>query len=918
MAFFRLPRQRFKQRTTASLLAINTLLASGVALTMTSLAYAESAAVEKRYYNIPAGPLSQAVNTFAAVSGMYLGGNGALLKNKKTLGFDGEYTPGQALDLLLAGTGLSYDIGDDKSIVLVDSSSISKSADGITMAPLLVREDKVVTTLGTSLLSASEIESMAGETGNLTDLLRGNGAVRYSRSSSTSASSASMRPDEVSIHGQSHYQNSFVIDGMSANNDLNPGNSEDTYSNPINPSNLSMLSGSSSQSYYIDPDAVESVTVYDSNIPVEFGGFLGGVISAKLKRYDGEDYLSVKYAISRDEWDEMHADESLEEDMADGDSLEGEYTPEYLKQTYTLTGAQGITDKLGMTFTASRANSNFDQSYVRNIGRTVYGKQGISYDDTIDNLMARFDYKANQNLDIGVSILYANRYHDGVTNASYDSAFIKSHKASGISSEVIYKADSGTLTTTLSYDEARDTLSSDDSEYIYHYTDFYNGRWPYTGGYGNINQQQNTTTLKFDWLHKAFDVGSFKHTFKVGAELNRKKQFYQVEDQIVSENYQCIISGCGDTNSDGVIDYDDEYLRILNIVDANKLEKSSHSEGVYLSDTIENGDWTYYLGLRADYESTLENLNFSPRVNVQWDVFSDNKTRLITGANRYYGRDFFQYEVNSQLRSWRTTYRYNTDGTLNRFTSYSDNSFYDYDLDTPYSDELVFGVIQQVGNVDVTVKYVNRETRDMVTRSKTASGLNYYSNFGRSSTDTISLKLTTRKPFEFGGTKTDGEFSISYQESETNALSDVSYEDEINSNQIYYKGNVIYNSQLPKSDFNIPFSIAFSTSTAIPDWNLVWANRINVESGGKIAQDTGDNYTDLSGNYDIYDDLEFNSLITLDTSFEWKPVIFKEVEGYFKLSINNVFDDYIDKSTSSGSYSYTLGRSTSIEVGMRF
>ncbi|MGO2235867.1 MAG: TonB-dependent receptor plug domain-containing protein [Marinomonas sp.] len=911
-------KRRKNARTALSLLFANTLLAGGVGMMFSSVTYAEAAASETHYYNIPAGPLSKAINAFAAVSGMYLGGNSELLKSKNTQGFVGEYSAGQALDLLLIGTGLSYEAAEGRSIVLIDTESVSEGENGITMSPLLVREDKVVTTLGASTLNASEIESMAGETGNLTDLLRGNGAVRYSRSSSTSASSASMRPDEVSIHGQSHYQNSFVIDGMSANNDLNPGNSEDTYSNPINPSNLSMLSGSSSQSYYIDPDAVESVTVYDSNIPVEFGGFLGGVISAKLKRYDGEDYLSVKYGISKDEWDEMHADESLAGDMADGDSLEGEYTPEYLKQRYTLTGAQGITDKLGMTFTASRANSNFDQSYVKNIGNTVYGKQGISYDDTIDNLMARFDYKANQNLDIGVSILYANRYHDGVTNASYDSAFIKSHKASGISSEVIYNADSGILKTTFSYDEARDTLSSDDSEYIYHYADYYNGRWPYTGGYGNINQQQNTTTLKFDWLHKAFDVGSFKHTFRVGAELNRKKQFYQVEDKIVSENYQCVISRCGDTNSDGVIDYNDEYLRILNIIDANKLEKSSHSEGVYLSDTIENGDWTYYLGLRADYESTLGNLNFSPRFNVQWDVFSDNETRLITGANRYYGRDFFQYEVNSQLRSWRTTYRYNTNGTLNRFTSYSDNSFYDYDLDTPYSDELVFGVIQQVGNVDVTVKYVNRETRDMVTRSKTASGLNYYSNFGRSSTDTISLKIETRKPFEFGGTKTDGKFSISYQESKTNTLSDVSYEDEINSKQIYYKGNVIYNSQLPKSDFNIPFSIEFSTSTAIPDWNLVWANRINVESGGKIAQDTGDNYTDLSGNYDIYDDLEFNSLITLDTSFEWKPVVFKEVEGYFKLSINNVFDDYIDKSTNSGSYSYTLGRSTSVEVGMRF
>ena len=908
----------FKRHATPRLLALQIALVSGFSILPVSIVYAESVSADMRYYKIGAGSLSKAVNAFAATSGLFLGGSAQLLSGKQTVGFEGEYSTEQALELLLVGTGLSYQRGDGNSVVLVDENSVTQTEDGVNLSPLMVRDNREATTLGMDTMGAGEIESMAGESANLTDLLRGNGAVRYSRSASTSASSASMRPDEVSIHGQSHYQNSFVIDGMSANNDLNPGNSEDTYSNPINPSNLSMLSGSSSQSYYIDPDAVESVTVYDSNIPVEFGGFLGGVISAKLKRYDGEDYLSVKYAISRDEWDEMHADESLEEDMADGDSLEGEYTPEYLKQTYTLTGAQGITDKLGMTFTASRANSNFDQSYVKNIGNTVYGKQGVEYDDTIDNLMARFDYKANKNLDVGISILYANRYHDGVTNASYDSAFIKSHKASGISSETIYKTDSGTLTTTLSYDEARDILSSDDSEYIYHYADYYNGNWPYSGGYGNINQQQNTTALKFDWLKKAFDAGSFRHTFKIGAELNRKKQFYEVEDDIISENYQCVISGCGDTNSDGVIDYDDEYLRILNIVDANKLEKSSHSEGVYFSDTIENGGWTYYLGLRADYNSTLENLDFSPRANVQWDVFNNNKTRLITGANRYYGRDFFQYEINSQLRSWRTTYRYNTDGTLNRLTSYSDNSFYDYDLDTPYSDELVFGVIQQVGNIDVTLKYVNRETRDEVTRTQTASGLDFYSNEGRSSTDTVSLKLKTRKPFEFGGTKTDGEFSISYQESETNTLSDVSYEDKINSRQIYYKGYVIYNSQLPKSDFNIPFSIDLSTSTAIPDWHLVWSNRINVESGGKIAQDTGVNYTDLSGNYDIYDDLEFNSLITLDTSFEWKPVIFKEVEGYLKLSINNVFDDYIDKSTSSGSYSYTLGRSTSLEVGMRF
>ena len=905
-----------KRRSALTLLSASIAFASGVAVP--SFVYAEVSSVSVRYYDVPAGALAQALNTFAAMSGVYLGGSAELLSGKRTLGFKGEYSTTQALDLLLLGTGLSYVRGKGNSVVLIDPNAVSTDENGITMSPLLVESGRSTTTLGKNVLSSSEIESMAGDTSNLTDLLKGNGAVRFSRSSSTSASSASMRPDEVSIHGQSHYQNSYVIDGMSANNDLNPGDSEDTYSNPISPTNLSMLSGSSSQSYYVGPDALESVTVYDSNVPVEFGGFLGGVISSTLKRYDGEDYLSVKYAISKDEWDEMHADEDLEEDLADGDSIEGEYTPEYLKQRLTLTGAQGITDKLGMTFTASRATSAFDQSYVKNIGNTVYGKQGVEYDDTVDNAMARFDYKASQNLDVGVSMLYANRYHDGVTNASYDSAFVKSHQAAGMGFDTVFRTDSGVFKTLLTYDEAKDTLDSDDSTYTYHYVDYYNGNWPYSGGYGNVNQQQNSAKFTLEWLQNAFEVGAYEHSLQTGLELGYKKMFYEVEGDIVSENYQCINSGCADSNSDGVIDYDDEYLRITNIIEANKLEKTYHSAAVYFSDTIKKGDWTHYLGVRADYSSTLGNVDLSPRITTQWDVFSDQQTTLLAGANRYYGRDFFQYEVNSTLRSWRTMYRYNSDGSLNKQTNYTDQSFRDYDLDTPYSDEWNIGVIQRFGVVDATLQFVNRESRDLVTRTETADGLDYYSNEGRSSTDTVSLTFETRNPFEIGATDTYGKLSISYQESERNTISDVSYEETISSDEIYYKGSVIYESQLPSFDFNIPVSISFSTRTEIPDWRLIVANSINVQSGGKVAQDTGENYTDSTGTYDIYDDLKFDQLITLDTSVEWKPELFAEVEGYIKLSVNNVFDDYIDKSTTSNSYSYTLGRSGSLEVGMRF
>jgi len=918
MTLFGLPQRRKNSRCVLSLFFVNTLLAGGVGMALTPTVYAESISAEIYNFNISAGPLAKAINDFAAISGVYLGGNGQLLQGKNTLGVEGNYSAKQALDLLLAGTGLSYEAGEGRSIVLIDSSYVFEDGNGVTMAPLLIAGEKEQKRIGENVMNSSEIESMAGDTSNLTDLLKGNGAVRFSRSSSSSANSASMRPDEVSIHGQSHYQNSYVIDGMSANNDLNPGDSEDTYSNPISPTNLSMLSGSSSQSYYVDPDALESVTVYDSNVPVEFGGFLGGVISSKLKHYDGEDYLSVKYAISKDEWDEIHADESLEEDRADGDSLEGEYTPEYLKQRLTLTGAQGITDKLGMTFTASRATSAFDQSYVKNIGKTVYGKQGVEYDDTVDNFMARFDYRASQDLDVGVSMLYANRYHDGVTNASYDSAFVKSHQATGLGIDTEYRTNSGVLKTLLSYDEAKDTLDSDDSTYTYHYVDYYNGNWPYSGGYGNVNQQQNSANFTVEWLQQAFDIGSYEHSLQTGLELGYKKMFYEVEGDIVSENYRCINSGCADSNGDGVIDYDDEYLRTTNIIAANKLEKTYHSAAVYFSDTIKKGDWTHYLGIRADYSSSLGNIDLSPRVITEWDVFSDQQTRFLAGVNRYYGRDFFRYEVNSTLRSWRTMYRYNSDGSLNKQTNYTDQSFRDYDLDTPYSDEWNIGVMQRFGVVDVTLQFVNRESRDLVTRTETYDGLDYYSNDGRKSTDTVSLTFETRNPFEVGGTDTYGELSISYQESESNTISDVSYEETISSDEIYYKGGVIYESQLPSFDFNIPVSISFSTRTEVPDWRLIVSNSINVQSGGKVAQNTGEDYTNSTGTYDIYDDLKFDQLITLDTSIEWKPVLFAELEGYIKLSVNNVFDDYIDKSTSSSSYSYTLGRSSSLEVGMRF
>lgn len=907
-----------------SLLSMGIMMSSGYLVFSPMVACAESIE-DVRNYNISAGSLSKALNQLATVSGRYLISRSDIVKGKRTQGVKGKYSLSEALNSLLIGTGLTYQIGKDNSIVLADPSVVTQGDDGITMAPLLISGRKSRSNLGVQVIGQQQIESMAGENANLTDLLKNNGSVSYSRSSSSSANSATMRPDEVSINGQSHYQNLFVIDGMGANNDLNPSNSEDSFTNPLSPTSLKMISGSSSQSFYVDPSALESVTVYDSNVPVEYGDFMGGVVDAKLKRYDGEDYTSIKYAVSKDDWDKMHVDDDLVEDYEEGDSFDGGYTPEYLKQRYTITGAKGLGKKLGMTYTASRGTSHFDQIYDKRIKTKTtdinYGHQGIGYDDTVDNVMLRFDYRANDHLNVGTSFLYANRHHDGLTSATYDSSFIKSHKAAGVTTEVEYKTDRGRLLTRLSYNEASDSIESDDATYSYHPADKTAGLWPYSGGYGNVEQQQETTALSVDWLQHAFQTGGFEHSLRTGGEFSFIKQFYQVDGDIVNDVFSCVQavkSDCQDVNNDGSIDRQDEYLRTRSVVAENKLQKDYHSIGTYISDTVKYGDWTYYAGIRADYDSTLENLNFSPRLTTQWDVFSDQSTRLKAGVNRYYGRNFFQYEVNSTLRSWRTSTSYNKDRTVKKVSSRDDKSLSDYDLKTPYSDELSIGVVQQIGLIDASLQFVNRKSRDIVTRAETEDGLDYYSNEGRSSTNTLTLSFNTRKPWVIGNTNTYGTFSISYQKSKKNTIKSESYDDDISFDEIYYKGSKIYESQLPKSDFNIPVNVNFSTRTEFLNWHLVWANTINVKSGGTIAQDTGEEYSDSTGDYDIYDDLEFDDLVTLDTSIQWKPDLLRSVEGYLKVSVDNVFDDYIDKSTNTKSYSYTLGRSTSLEVGMRF
>jgi hemoglobin/transferrin/lactoferrin receptor protein len=92
-----------------------------------------------RRYDIPAGPLGSALSAYAAQTGLLLVFDAALTRGLAVQPLAGRYTPRDALQRLLAGTGLEVLGRSDGSHALRAASSPSAGVESL--APVLVTAD---------------------------------------------------------------------------------------------------------------------------------------------------------------------------------------------------------------------------------------------------------------------------------------------------------------------------------------------------------------------------------------------------------------------------------------------------------------------------------------------------------------------------------------------------------------------------------------------------------------------------------------------------------------------------------------------------------------------------------------------------------------------------------------------------------
>lgn len=239
---------------------------------------------------------------------------------------------------------------------------------------------------GNTHYTSESIERLPTGNGNISDLLRTNPAVRMDSTQSTSLNQGDIRPEKISIHGASPYQNAYLIDGISATNNLNPANESDA-------SSATNISGMS-QGYYLDVSLLDNVTLYDSFVPVEFGRFNGGVIDAKIKRFNADDSkVKLGYRTTRSDWLTSHIDENNKSAFNQGSSGSTYYSPDFKKNFYTLSFNQELADNFGVTAGLSRRQSDITRAdYVSNDG-IVAGR--AQYKNVIDTALSKFTWFAS-------------------------------------------------------------------------------------------------------------------------------------------------------------------------------------------------------------------------------------------------------------------------------------------------------------------------------------------------------------------------------------------------------------------------------------------------------------------------------------------------------------------------------------------
>ncbi|MGK5080656.1 hypothetical protein [Janthinobacterium sp. HLX7-2] len=796
--------------------------------------------------------------------------------------------------------------------------------------------------VGEQRLERRQIEAMNGIDGNITSLLRINPSVQFDNQQQASATQGELAPADISINGAKFYDNLYQMDGMSLNNSIGPASN--------NPANMT-APPAASQGFAVDTSLLCEVTVLDSNIGAEYGRFKGGVVNANTCAPTRKLAGQVSVESTRSAWMQYKLSDSQRESAAN--SATADLQPAFEKWTYRAALQGKVTENFSLIGSFIRKTSEIPLNGYGNGLQSAGDANRKVQRRGSDNAFVRGFWSIIPGVLADFSLMHAPSSGDyfiaNVKNSTYHLKSGGNGLNLGLTHPVALLGGA-TAEHRLSWNKMESSRDADASIWkAWRYSNDKNWGvktgtgatgWASTeGGYGDIDQEQETAQYQGKLKWEPITLLGMSHTFQAGLELGtqrssyRRNTTYEQYTGSVNTNTCNMVGGGVDTQYcslatpwNAASSVRGQYLASRIIHYAGAYELSNKTRGAFLQDDVKLGDVRVRLGARYDSDDLSPKSSIAPRLSAFWDVAGKGTTQVELGANRYYGRNFFDFYANSKRLALQTKSQTRTlsGGLLKDWAApemAANWAWYKLgDMKVPYTDEKMLGISQQWAGVKWSAKRVLREGRDEMVQHLESAANYSWDNIGRTDSKVWTLAAETLRPVRWGETATRVQFG--YDHTRTNS-SHADYDDSLSElagdmdQYIYYQGKFMRWTDRPANNYNRPWTARLLLSTDIPAYRLKVDNFFRVRGKETAMVSTGESKPFDGGVADVYEDATAGKAVSWDMRVQYALPKTGPGEGFINVAVENV-TNRSNPLYQAKELVYEKGRQFTLELGYRF
>jgi hypothetical protein len=769
-----------------------------------------------------------------------------------------------------------------------------KTPSALLLAPLLVPDRSETDASGLTRFEGPLLEKMPAGNRTLTDVLQSASGVQIEELSDSGLTGGEILPARISISGARFHENDFRMDGMGMNGLMSPASSDSLAIHDI-PGHAMAL--------FPDLDLLESLTVYSHDIPAAYGGFTGGVVSARTRNPKETFSAWAGWRGTRNEWTSFHIPWELQKDLQASPATP--YQPRFEKNEVRAGFETPLSQNQALLFSVKRLKSTFPVAHL-----STKDTQTRTADHVFGKLVHRPDSRKTFEV-----LFQATPYEaENFIPSARESRF--TYRGGGMKGQVsaTVEGTSGVLRAHAGHMRAENERKAPSLWRKWEYGpatewgregDLDSSR---EGGYGDFFRQQDSSSLHLGFSTHRQERGPWGISFDTGLSLDhhtlREKRPETVWVYTASRKVLDLVC------ADGALDCipGDQFFYRRTVYTPYDVEVEQWDLAAHLGSEIHWNNVVVRPGLRLQFPDSQDSPALSPRIFATWHPVQNQDFRLRAGAARYQGGDAIYLRLREKRGSvYYMEHRGLEQGRPGAWTLYSqDVRHYRYrNLALPYSDEWTLGADLPLMGGILAATWVERRTRNQITAGEALteeSGFRVTRYTNEGSSDYKAFHLSWQRAWK----RHEIMARLSFEE---NISATSSYNDEAPSapeeRYVFFQGRFQDKNQLPRMDYARPWS-ADLLHTLDTFAGIRISTRARYRAAYKIRTDTGEEKelpqelagVDVHGyplraSVPVLREETLKSYLRFDSGLHWQIPLAKGLSLELSAEVLNVFNHAI-------------------------